>query len=119
MDRGLDKKVVYLSGPMTGLPQFNFPAFNDAAAKLRADGYEVISPAENYGGRHDLPRKMYLRLDVEAVLEVDMIVLLDGWELSKGACLEVAIARELELPIVCYPDMTECVRKVFFVVEDE
>ncbi len=39
-------KKVYLAGPMRGLPLFNFPAFADAAAKLRAQGYDVFSPAE-------------------------------------------------------------------------
>ena len=38
---------VYIAGPMTGLPDFNYPAFNAAAAKLRALGLEVLNPAEN------------------------------------------------------------------------
>ncbi|MBT9158943.1 MAG: hypothetical protein DDT26_00192 [Dehalococcoidia bacterium] len=37
---------IYISGPMTGLHDLNFPAFRDAAAKLRAIGYEVVNPAE-------------------------------------------------------------------------
>lgn len=42
---------VYLSGPMAGLPEHNFPAFHAHAAQLRAAGYDVVNPAEidNHG----------------------------------------------------------------------
>jgi hypothetical protein len=36
----------YIAGPMTGLPEFNFPAFHAAAASLRARGFEVENPAQ-------------------------------------------------------------------------
>ena len=48
------EKICYISGGMSGLPDYNFPAFNDCAAKLRADGWHVFNPAENFDGRTDL-----------------------------------------------------------------
>lgn len=39
-------KVLYVAGPMTGVPHFNFPLFDAVSAALRADGYTIISPAE-------------------------------------------------------------------------
>lgn len=41
---------VYLSGPMTGYPNFNFPAFNERAAEWRREGWDVFNPAETDGG---------------------------------------------------------------------
>lgn len=41
------KKRVYVAGPMTGLKDFNYPAFNAAADALRALGYQVENPADH------------------------------------------------------------------------
>jgi hypothetical protein len=38
--------IIYISGPMTGYPDLNFPAFHLAASVLRSEGFTVISPAE-------------------------------------------------------------------------
>lgn len=43
---------VYLAGPMRGIPEFNFPAFNAAAASLRKSGHTVFNPAERDIERH-------------------------------------------------------------------
>jgi len=42
---GLPVKRIYLSGPMTGLPELNFPAFAAMTASLRAGGHTVTNPA--------------------------------------------------------------------------
>lgn len=93
---------IYLSGPMSGIEGYNYPEFNRHAAELRAQGWTVVNPAENFGGasKHPDGRKAFMRLDIEHVLAVDALAVLPGWQRSKGACLEVAIARELELPVL-------------------
>jgi hypothetical protein len=40
-------KRLYLAGPMTGIEDFNYPAFNAMAERLRAAGYEVKNPADH------------------------------------------------------------------------
>lgn len=94
--------IVYLSGPMSGIEGFNYAAFDRWAETLRAEGYDVINPAENFDGADTHPegRKAFMRLDIEHVLRADAIVVLPGWQRSKGALLEVAIARELELAVL-------------------
>ena len=90
--------MIYISGPMTGLPAFNFPAFNAAAAQLRAAGWHVINPAEH----DEAPGQAwadYLRKDIRLLMDCTGVALLDGWERSKGARLERHIALELGMEV--------------------
>jgi len=105
---------VYLAGPMRRYPEFNHPAFHQAARLLRAEGYEVFSPAEHdiamgldVTGTTGDPAELAgfsLREALGAGLawitaRADAVVTLPGWEASLGACAEVAAARALGLPV--------------------
>lgn len=99
---------VYVAGPMTGIPQFNFPAFDAAAAALRAAGYEVVSPHERdspavqAAARASADGKLdngkvanetwgdMLARDVKLLADegIQGIVFLPGWARSRGALLE-------------------------------
>lgn len=102
---------IYLSGPMTGYAFYNFPAFDYAAEKLRKmPGVSyVFSPADNdrkYGLTGDpsvpFPQGVtvgtLLRDDTAFIcMEADVVALLPGWEKSKGALAELALADALGL----------------------
>lgn len=97
--------VTYIAGPMTGYEDYNFPAFYAKAAEERANGCTVINPAELDDQSEDgldLPWDFYLRRDLRVLADCNRIVLLPGWEKSKGANLEVHIGKELGFEIV-YP----------------
>lgn len=93
-------KRVYLSGPMTGLPDLNYPAFHKKASELREQGYAVANPAENFDGQQDIPRKTCLRQDLRLLLECDYITFLRGFENSAGALLEAYVARECGIEVL-------------------
>lgn len=97
-----DKPLVYVSGPMTGLPDHNYNTFDRAASRLRSLGYEVINPAETAGGTIHLPRETFLRIDVGYVMAAEAVALLPGWSDSKGSKLEVMVAEAMGLPIYFY-----------------
>ena len=80
----------YIAGPMTGYPELNYPLFHSTAARLRAMGFEVISPAEL--NPITAPYREAMVNDILALVTCDHIVMLDGWEKSKGASLERHIA---------------------------
>ena len=82
---------IYIAGPMTGLPQFNIPAFTAKAAELRAQGHHVTNPAEN-GLPDDAPWAEHMRADIRDMMDCDAIHMLPGWAASKGARLEHHVA---------------------------
>lgn len=113
---------VYLAGPMTGIPHFNYPAFNAAAAHLRSQGHYVFNPAEidvlTYGkdisnaegcavkaaSEHGFDRRAALKTDLAWICDnAEAIALLPGWEKSSGANAERALANALGLKIIELP----------------
>lgn len=90
------RSMIYVSGPMTGLSEFNFPRFNAVCGYLRERGLEVVNPAEN-GAEPDLSWEEYMRRDLRQLLECDSLLLLEGWMDSRGAKLEYHIAQELKM----------------------
>lgn len=92
---------LYIAGPMTGLPDFNRPAFCKAAEELRAQGYEVANPAELEGDDRD-PWDLWVRKALALMLTCDAVVFLPGWRLSRGARLEHLVADELGMRQYAY-----------------
>jgi hypothetical protein len=93
---------IYIAGPMTGLPELNFPAFHAAAAVLRERGHTVINPAEiNLDVGADWADCM--RADIAQLVTCDSICLLPGWEKSRGATLEHHIAAALGFEVQFAP----------------
>lgn len=89
---------VYVAGPMTGFPDFNFPAFHAATAQLRAKGHDVINPAE-INIDTTTPWHECMRNDIAQLVTCDSIYLLPGWSNSKGATLEHHIATCLGMDV--------------------
>lgn len=92
------KNRVYIAGQMTGIPEYNFPAFNEAAAKLRNSGFIVVNPAE-HGIIDGAEWGDYLRYDIGGLVTCERMHLLKGYETSKGVALELTIANTLGIPI--------------------
>jgi hypothetical protein len=115
---------IYLAGPMRGHKDFNFPAFFAAAEKLRSQGHFVFNPAERdvseWGADRlktdtgseeevanrlgmaglDLARRCFL-VDTQFICtQADAIAILPGWETSRGAKAEHALAVAIGLQVI-------------------
>ena len=99
---------LYIAGKMKGMPRFNFPAFMDAANRLRVAGYQVHNPAEadilrdGFNPDRDVPRPLsyYTPQNERAIRNCDGIALLPGWETSDGTGLEIRIAFQAGMPVL-------------------
>lgn len=100
---------IYIAGPMRGYPDFNKQSFYNAEKLLKRSGYDVFNPArydEENGvplvslrgdtndieGFTEMTMDAIIKNDVEHLLDCDGIYMLTGWENSKGACAEKAVA---------------------------
>lgn len=92
---------LYLSGPMTGYPEFNFPAFVRAADELRRAGHDVLAPHET---DEQSCWEDYLRVDLRLLLDCEAVATLPNWEKSRGASLECHVAKCLSMPIAPVAD---------------
>jgi hypothetical protein len=108
---------IYIAGPMTGYEDWNFPAFFEAERQLLELGHDPINPAHNDGatvqealqsaGSPESPNNMwsyYMKRDLPHVMEADALCVLPGWQKSKGASLEVTVARAIGLPLYVLRD---------------
>jgi len=119
--------TAYLAGPMRDYFNFNFEAFENAAATLRAQGWKIVSPHEfdldtgrvqaeyyTFGGvRKFVSVELSPTFDFEDTMGEDLrlieeqcnaLVLLPGWGNSEGANLELQHALKLGYPIFLYAD---------------
>lgn len=86
---------VYIAGPMTGLPDFNYPAFFAAEKALREAGCEPINPARTQGREGCETWQDFMRAALRDIADADGIALLPGWHNSRGAAMEYRIGNDL------------------------
>lgn len=101
----MNKKLrIYVAGPMSGHPNLNWEAFDNKQKQLEADGWDVVNPAamDRDAGIDPTDLGMYdyeeaASRDIDALRSCDAIYMMAGFQFSKGACWERALARDMGL----------------------
>ena len=96
----MKKPKIYIAGPMTGFSNNNWDAFFSKETQLLAAGWDVVNPArldmnaglkpENQG---EWEYQDCARRDIQVLATCDAIYMLAGFQFSKGACWERALAK--------------------------
>lgn len=96
---------VYISGPMSGLPNLNFDEFNKATEKFRSEGWNVVNPAEV---NPDLNADWIecIIADIVAMKDCTHIYMLDNWQSSYGAVIEKTVAEKLKMQVMYQTEVT-------------
>lgn len=104
----VEDQTVYIAGPMTGIEDYNFSKFDAASYKWKEKGFKVINPAtltREYAKREGLKikdlcvRECAMTDLVEIISRASHMFMLKGWEYSKGAKTEHALAEWLGITI--------------------
>lgn len=91
---------VYISGPMTGYPEYNRPAFAEAAQAIKARGWEPANPARDIIVKGEAAWDTYMRYAITLMMQCDGIYMLDNWQYSRGATIEYQLAMSLGFTFV-------------------
>lgn len=98
--KDMNRRRIYIAGPMRGRPAFNYPAFNEAEKYLMTAGWLVENPAK-IGKLFGMPEQInsdpallarVIKYELDVVSSCDAIYLLPGWEKSEGARKELVRA---------------------------
>ena len=97
---------IYVSGPMSGKPEFNKAAFEEAATVLKQLGHHPVTPFDldvvEPVKFHDWTENM--KRDIKYLPSFDAVLLMDDWDESKGATIEAGIAQVLSIPLFKFDD---------------
>lgn len=96
----MEKDKVYISGAIAHYDMNERKeAFADAEQRLRGMGFSPVNPFLN-GLPDEAHWREHMRADIRLLLDCEFIYMLQGWELSKGAKLELDVASSCGIKVL-------------------
>ena len=101
-------KVVYIAGPITGVPDYR-ERFARAASLVERKGYIALNPATLPGG---LTNDQYMKICFAMIQSADVVLFLSNWRKSIGASLEQLYCNYIGKPVAMnYQDLDWMLRR--------
>ena len=91
---------MYISGPITGDPDF-MEKFLKAEKHLKARGFEVVNPA-TLTHKHGKSWGEYMVEGLKALLDCDGVYMLKGWADSRGARIEKQLMQDIGSKLIYF-----------------
>jgi hypothetical protein len=88
----MNKPKLYISGPISNMPDLNRTAFNSITKKFRDLGYIVVNPHELCNDLNPEDWKTCMKRCIVAMMDCDQLIMIDGWRKSAGATIEYQLA---------------------------
>lgn len=92
-------KTVYIAGKISGIEEQAFQLFENAEQLLIKRGFKVVNPMK-LSHNHDRTWESYMKECINEMMKCDVIYPLPNWHESKGAKIEMDLARKLNIKIV-------------------
>lgn len=90
----------YISGMITGLDIIEAKkTFEQAEKFVKTIGYKPINPMK-LPHNHDKKWESFMKKDITALIDCQAIYMIENWQKSKGAKLELIIAKNLGIQII-------------------
>lgn len=107
----MEEKVIYISGPMTGEPNYRniFKKHEDALVSLGNKVFNPVYLSDYLIASHHIDEKtawteemrgFFLKEDIKALLQCDSIYMIPGWEFSRGATFEKEVAEKCGMKVI-------------------
>jgi len=106
-------KKIYISGPISGRSlEEAKDEFSRYAKKIGSMGMNPVNPFYN-NVKDDAPWETHMKADLKIMLDCDEVHMLPGWEKSKGAKIELRVAKDMGMTIVHVPSTDSKVQICF------
>lgn len=95
----MKKEKIYIAGKISGIEEQAEKTFSFVEKQLVLEGFDVVNPMK-LPHNHNKSWESYMKECIAALVYCDIIYPIKGFEDSRGACIELQLAKDLGLKVL-------------------